>query len=72
MDAKEMDVGYLSELVVELCRAQKGFIFMVEDAPKRLSYLDAAKSELYIELSENTLPGHVVLPGMPGKTEWHA
>jgi len=61
MDAKEMDVGYLSELVVELCRAQKGFIFMVEDAPKRLSYLDAAKSELYIELSENTLPGHVVL-----------
>jgi len=62
LEAQEINLGYLVDLVVELCRAERGYIFVLDPALRRLSYLTAKdKLDAHQPCSDSYLAGSCVL-----------
>jgi len=62
VDSQEIDLGYLADLVIQICRAQQGFIFVLDDTSSRLSYLSPGdKKEESIACSQRFLAGAVAM-----------
>lgn len=62
LDAQEIDACFLVDLVKDLCRAARGYIYIVEENPRRLSYRNKnSRPEGYMDLNEDSVPGSCVI-----------
>ena len=64
VDASEINLGFLSDRVVQLSKAQRGTIFVIDDVTRELFFVidtPAGKVEMRMPLTANSMAGAAIL-----------